>query len=348
MTLAAQLLDWYYRNARDLPWRKDKDVYKVWVSEIMLQQTRVEVVKDYYERWMERFPTMEVLAQASEQEVLQYWQGLGYYSRARHLLSGVREVCAAYGGKVPEDEHMIRKLPGVGEYTAGAISSIAYNRRTPAIDGNVLRIFSRLFCLDGDIAKQSIKREVYRLLQKHMPGDCPGDFNQALMDLGAMVCIPRRPRCLQCPLTRFCEAYAREIQDTLPVRAPKKEPVMVILAAGVIVRDGRYLVRQRPASGLLAGMWEFPTVEIIEGQVVTEQLQILLRSEFHQEVIVGEQIANYKYKFSHRTWDITFYMCGWIAGNDLSVEECWMSPAEINNIPWAGPHRKAALALTSS
>ncbi|MDF2571340.1 MAG: mutY 1 [Sporomusa sp.] len=266
MTLALQLLDWYYQNARDLPWRNDKNAYKIWVSEIMLQQTRVEVVKDYYKRWIERFPTLEALAEASEQEVLNYWQGLGYYSRARNLLLGVREVCADYGGRVPEDASSIQKLPGVGEYTAGAIASIAYNQPAPAVDGNVLRIFSRLFCLDGDIAKTATKREIDRLIRKHISSRCPGDFNQALMDLGAMICIPRRPRCQLCPLTNLCEAYEREVQDMLPVRLPKKAPQLVMLAAGVVQKDGKYLVRQRPKTGLLAGMWEFPSVEVVEGK----------------------------------------------------------------------------------
>lgn len=345
MSLATQLLDWYYRNARDLPWRKDKDAYKVWVSEIMLQQTRVEAVKEYYNRWMERFPTIEALAQASEQEVLTYWQGLGYYTRARRLLSGAREVCAEYGGKVPDNVMLIQNLPGVGEYTAGAIASIAYNRTTPAIDGNVLRIFSRLFCLDEDITKQATKRKIDQLIHEHIPSQQPGDFNQALMDLGAMVCIPRRPHCHVCPLMNLCEAYEREVQDVLPVRTPKKPPKQVALTAGLVVKDSHYLVRQRPARGLLAGMWEFPTVEATEGEATDERLKTAIWNDLHQEVCIGKERFHYIHTFSHRKWDITFYQCQWLAGTDLPLTACWLRLSDFNRIPWAGPHHKVAMAL---
>jgi A/G-specific adenine glycosylase len=345
MPLADELLDWYDKNARKLPWRDNKDAYKIWVSEVMLQQTRVEVVKDYYKRWMERFPTPEILAQTPEQEVLQYWQGLGYYSRARHLLSGVREVCAAYGGKVPEDEDKIQKLPGVGEYTAGAILSIAYNQKAPAVDGNVLRIFSRLFCLTEDIMKQATKRAVYRLVREHMSTERPGDFNQALMDLGAAVCIPRKPRCSLCPLTGFCEAYAQEIQDTLPVRSPKKEPLRIQLAAGIVARGDRYLVRQRPSAGLLSGMWEFPALETAGDEAPEKQLKAWLKNELKQNVKVEQERFHYVHKFSHRTWDISFYQCHWQSGEEIPERSYWLCPPETAGLSWAGPHRKAARAL---
>lgn len=342
MSLASQLLHWYYENARDLPWRRDKDAYKIWVSEIMLQQTRVEAVKGYYQRWIERFPTPEVLAEASEQEVLQYWQGLGYYSRARNLLAGVREVCAAYGGNVPNDPDLIKRLPGVGEYTAGAIASIAYNRRVPAVDGNVLRIFSRLFCLEGDITKQATKREIAALIRQHMPDQFPGDFNQALMDLGAMVCIPRNPRCQLCPLSNLCEGYLRDVQNVLPVRPIKKQPLLVQLVAGLVLRDGHYLVRQRPATGLLAGMWEFPAMEL-DGKTPAECLIAGFRKELKQEICVGEREFHYIHTFSHRKWDISFYRCQWLNGTPLLTESRWLHADELTSVPWAGPHHKVAL-----
>lgn len=348
MTLAAQLLAWYYKQGRDLPWRRDKDAYKIWVSEIMLQQTRVEAVKGYYARWLDRFPTPAALASASEQEVLTYWQGLGYYSRARHLLAGVREVCAEYGGRVPDDPALIQQLPGVGGYTAGAIASIAYNQVAPAVDGNVLRIFSRLFCLEGDIAKAATKREVERLVMQHIPRQWPGDFNQALMDLGAMVCIPRRPRCEVCPLAALCEAYRREVQDMLPVRAPKKAPQRVTLAAGVVQRAGAFLVQQRPATGLLAGMWEFPATEIAAGDMAAEQLREKFRSELFQTVSIGEKIFHCQHTFSHRHWDIAFYRCRWLAGAEPGNQACWLSKTALLSVPWAGPHHKMALALGES
>ncbi|MBP2635287.1 MAG: mutY 1 [Firmicutes bacterium] len=348
MTLATQLLDWYYQRSRDLPWRADKDAYKIWVSEIMLQQTRVEAVKNYYTRWMERFPTPADLAEASEQEVLTYWQGLGYYSRARNLLAGVREVCAEYGGKVPDDPAVIQSLPGVGEYTAGAIASIAYDRPVPAIDGNVLRVFSRLFCLEEDITKQTTKRQVKSLVREYMSKQYPGDFNQALMDLGAMVCIPRQPRCELCPLINLCEAYAREVQNTLPVRPAKKEQKLVKLAAGLVVKDGNYLVHQRPATGLLAAMWEFPTAELAEGDNAIERLKAELYRTFHQKVQVKECVYHCVHTFSHRKWDIAFYQCEWLAGDVLPESSRWLCSSNLLDIPWAGPHHKVALTYKNT
>lgn len=347
MILATQLLDWYYQQGRDLPWRTDKDAYKIWVSEIMLQQTRVEAVKEYYRRWIERFPTPAALAAASEEEVLRYWQGLGYYSRVRNLLAGVREVCAEYDGQVPDQPDTIRSLPGVGDYTAGAIASIAYNRRAPAVDGNVLRIFSRLFYITEDISKQAVKREVQRLVLAHMPNHCPGDFNQALMDLGAMVCIPRRPRCALCPLTNFCEAFAREVQDTLPVRRVKKTPLLVNLTAALVLHEEKYLVHQRPSTGLLAGMWEFPAIELTADLPEIEQLQASLRREFGQEVEVCEKKFHFIHTFSHRKWDISFYECRRLAGQALPETAAWLSHTDLAGVPWAGPHLKVAQALVA-
>lgn len=346
MALASQLLTWYGKNARDLPWRKDKNAYKVWVSEIMLQQTRVEAVKEYYTRWMERFPTPCSLAQASEQEVLTYWQGLGYYSRARNLLSGVKEVCASYGGKVPNDAAEIEKLPGVGEYTAGAIASIAYDQPSPAIDGNVLRIFSRLFCIEEDIAKQTTRRSIKALVREYMPNRDYGNFNQALMDLGAIVCIPGKPRCALCPLMNLCQAYEKEVQDVLPIKAPKKPPQKIKLAAAIVRKDHTYLIRQRPSTGLLAGMWEFPAVELTAAADTTALLlKNAILHQLRQEVQVEQELFHYLHTFSHRQWDISFYQCQWQGGHDVPSNACWFDLMSINTIPWAGPHHKAAVSL---
>lgn len=348
MTLAQQLLAWYQKNARDLPWRQDKNAYKIWVSEIMLQQTRVEAVKEYYTRWIERFPTPQDLAEATEEEVLTYWQGLGYYSRARHLLEGVREVCASYGGQVPTEPELIQQLPGVGEYTAGAIASIAYGRPAPAIDGNVLRIFSRLFCLDENIAKASTKRKIRELLKNVLPPDHSGDFNQALMDLGATVCIPRSPRCSLCPLTRFCLAYESEVQDVLPLKSPKKPQPTIYLAAGIIKHQDTWLIHRRPAKSLLANMWEFPTVELSAEKTVKNALASAILQELAQEVAVGEKLFHCLHVFSHRKWDITFYECSWQIGGALPDDAQWLSPLAMDSVPWAGPHHKAARKLLAN
>lgn len=346
MGIAERLLAWYDAYKRELPWRENKDAYRVWVSEIMLQQTRVEAVKGYYERWMEVFPNPAALAAADEDQVVKQWEGLGYYSRARNLLAGVREVCAQYGGQVPEDEGLVRALPGVGEYTAGAILSIAYDKRIPAVDGNVMRIFSRLFALADDILKPAAKRQVRQLVAAHMSAARPGDFNQALMDLGSAVCIPKRPRCEQCPLQRLCQAREQGIEHLLPVRTPKKEPLPVALAAALIVKDDCYLVRKRPPGGVLTGMWEFPAIELETAQKNCPAALVAgIRQQLGQQIVVNAEAYHFIHVFSHRKWDISFYQCSWLDGGELPAGAQWAHPDSWSQLAWAGPHRKAAQAI---
>lgn len=346
MRIADILLTWYEGCKRDLPWRKDKDPYKIWVSEVMLQQTRVEVVKSYFERWIERFPTLESLAAAQEEEVIQYWQGLGYYSRARNLLQGVREVSASYGGQVPKTKEEVAGLAGVGDYTAGAILSIAYNKKEPAIDGNVLRVFSRLYCVDGDISTSLVKRQIRELVKREIAVDYPGDFNQALMDLGATICIPKVPRCPICPLQKYCLAKERGLQQQLPVKKKKMPPLPVRLVAGVLQQGEFFLLRRRPAKGLLAGMWEFPAIEV---QACEDDIAGFQKAFFHetgQEIELGILLFQCTHTFSHRKWDISFYHCTSNPGTiPTGSHICWVNKRDWKNISFGGPHRKMADSL---
>ncbi len=349
MRLATILLIWYEGCKRDLPWRKDKDPYKIWVSEIMLQQTRVETVKPYFERWMVRFPDLQSLAMAEEEEVIQYWQGLGYYSRARNLLRGVREVNASYGGQVPDTKEEVAGLSGIGDYTSGAILSIAYNKREPAIDGNVLRVFSRLYCVEGDISSPKVKGQIRDLVDKDLPADRPGDFNQALMDLGATICIPKVPRCELCPLQSYCAAREKGVEQQLPFKKKKTPPVPVRLVAGVLQDGESFLLHKRPQAGLLAGMWEFPTVEIPCGEDEMEIFQRGFLCNTGQEIVVQEVLLECIHIFSHRRWDLSFYHCTTIPshrplGNDLY----WVNKQEWEKISFAGPHRKMASYLLTN
>ena len=342
MTIAELLLAWYDSNKRDLPWRQDKDPYKIWVSEIMLQQTRVEAVKPYFARWMERFPDIASLVASDEEEVLFYWQGLGYYSRARNLLAGVREVAEKYGGQVPADRAQVAKIRGIGDYTSGAIVSIAYNKREAAVDGNVLRVFSRLFCLEGDIMKSAVKREVTKIVEEELPHDRPGDFNQALMDLGSAVCLPKMPRCEICPLTSRCAAYKEGRQRELPMRTKGKEPVPVRVIAGILEQDEKYLLRKRPGKGVLAGMWEFPSVELKPEDDKIKMLTDMFRVDLNQVVAVDRPVYQTTHTFSHRVWDISFFVCRSLEKNGLpetSLAE-WVYPEKWAKISFAGPHRK--------
>ncbi|MBM7567714.1 A/G-specific adenine glycosylase [Paenibacillus sacheonensis] len=259
-----ELLGWYLANKRDLPWRMNRDPYRVWVSEIMLQQTRVDTVIPYYERFLEKFPTASALANAPEPEVLKCWEGLGYYSRARNLQAGAREVVARHGGAVPDDKEAVSALRGVGPYTTGAIMSIAFNRPEPAVDGNVMRVLSRYFCLEEDIAKPATRIGIEKLAASLIPEGSAGDFNQALMELGALVCTPKSPGCLTCPVMMHCEGRMAGKEHVLPIKTkakpPRRETRIAALITGSGEHAGKLLVRQRPESGLLAQMWELPHV----------------------------------------------------------------------------------------
>ncbi|AEI39152.1 A/G-specific adenine glycosylase [Paenibacillus mucilaginosus] len=257
-----ELLSWYRRHKRDLPWRRSRNPYHIWISEIMLQQTRVETVIPYFHRFVDKFPTVEALAEAPEDEVLKAWEGLGYYSRARNLQSAVREVQERYGGVVPDTKEEVFALKGVGPYTAGAILSIAYNKPEPAVDGNVMRVLSRYFLIEEDIMKGSTRVLMEKLAKELIPEGAAGDFNQALMELGAMVCTPKSPHCLTCPVMLHCSGRAAGMEAELPVKKkakpPRPESRYVALLEGTGGQAGRVLIRQRPAEGLLARMWELP------------------------------------------------------------------------------------------
>ncbi|GGD47232.1 A/G-specific adenine glycosylase [Paenibacillus nasutitermitis] len=259
-----ELLGWYRENKRILPWRMNRDPYRIWVSEVMLQQTRVDTVIPYYERFMEKFPTAAALAEAPEEEVLKAWEGLGYYSRARNLQAGASEVLERHGGVVPDNKDAVSSLRGVGPYTAGAIMSIAFNRPEPAVDGNVMRVLSRFFCLEDDIAKPSTRVKIEKLAQSLIPEGAAGDFNQALMELGALVCTPKSPGCLTCPVMAHCEGRMAGKEHVLPIKTKAKPPRPETRLAALIVGSGEHagkvLVRQRQSSGLLARMWELPHV----------------------------------------------------------------------------------------
>ncbi|GMR13975.1 MAG: A/G-specific adenine glycosylase [Gemmatimonadota bacterium] len=260
--LRSALLSFYDRDSRDLPWRRERDPYRIWVSEIMLQQTRVETAEPYYRRWMDRFPTLEDLAGASRDEVLKAWEGLGYYSRARRLHDSARMVRERLGGEIPSSAEALRELPGVGEYTAGAVASIAFGEVTPAIDGNARRVLARLF----DLADPGLA-EVRAIVEELIDPGRPGDFNQAVMELGATICTPRAPRCGVCPLGSVCRAMAAGTQLVRPVAKSRgKTPLREFGVAVVLDPESRFLLRQRTEEGLLGGLWEFPSALMERGE----------------------------------------------------------------------------------
>ncbi|MBU8880598.1 A/G-specific adenine glycosylase [Bacillus sp. FJAT-29790] len=303
------LIGWFEVEQRDLPWRKDKDPYKVWVSEIMLQQTRVDTVIPYFHRFIEQFPTITALSEAEEDKVLKAWEGLGYYSRARNLQSAVKEVHEKYGGKVPDNPQEISSLKGVGPYTAGAILSIAYGIPEPAVDGNVMRVLSRILSIWEDIAKASTRKIFEEAVRKLIARDNPSFFNQALMELGALICTPTSPSCLLCPVREHCHSFHEGTQSDLPVKTKNKKHRHIRIAAAVLKNDqGKLLIHKRPEKGLLANLWEFPNIEIIlpyENENV--QLKEAAKTLYKADVQIGEIIGQIEHVFSHLTWNINAY-----------------------------------------
>ena len=351
--LTTQLLDWYDRNRRELPWRTETDPYRIWVSEVMLQQTRVEAVIPYYRRFLQRFPDMRALAAAEPEELLSVWQGLGYYSRARHLQQGVQEVQARYGGRMPDSREEISGLPGIGPYTAGAILSIAHNKPEPAVDGNVLRVFSRLLVIREPIDRLPVKRRIETTVREMMAGisRC-GDVTQALMELGALVCVPRNPRCDSCPWQGHCAARLENAQDALPIRKAPALPRIVHVVTGLLLRDGQVLTVQRPPRGLLAGMWEFPSVESSDSPGTMADAERLLQERFRElgrEITVLSAGQSLTHIFSHRQWQLRTFFCRDRAAKIPGSVDAgrWLPLGRIESLNWAGPHRKIAAGLVS-
>ena len=305
MELAAEpLIRWYDEGRRILPWREDVTPYHVWVSEIMLQQTRVEAVKPYYDRFMKALPDIAALAGAEEEELLKLWEGLGYYNRVRNLKKAAQIVMEKYDGRMPGEYEKLIELPGVGSYTAGAVSSIAYGRRIPAVDGNVLRVLSRLRGDDRDISKSQVRTEIEEELQLTMPKDRPGDFNQALMELGAMVCVPTgMPHCTKCPWEKLCTAHLKGRELEFPYKTPKK-PRTIEEKTVLIIRDEtKAALNQRPKKGLLAGMYEFPC---LEGHLTRRQVIAYLKKE-GLSVLRIEPLEESRHIFTHKEWHMIGY-----------------------------------------
>ena len=352
-----KLLAWYDANKRDLPWRRTQDPYKIWISEIMLQQTRVDTVIPYYERFLDWFPTVADLAQAPEEKLLKAWEGLGYYSRVRNMQKAAQQIMEDHGGVFPSSYEKISKLKGIGPYTAGAIASIAFGLPEPAVDGNVMRVLARLFEVDYDIGVPTNRKIFQAMMEFLIDPDRPGDFNQALMDLGSDIESPINPRPEESPVKEFSAAYQHGTMDRYPIKAPKKKPVPVYLTA-YIIKDsqGRYLLEKNEREGLLSGFWHFPLIEVgslsenlgqlslLDGQGHLVDNPEILSFEQDYDLVIDWQDRSYpivQHVFSHRKWQVQLRY-GLVKEGEQSTSEStvWLLPEEFSAYPFAKPQQK--------
>lgn len=335
-----RLLAWYDARKRDLPWRHARDPYAIWVSEVMLQQTRVETVLPYYKRWMSAFPDVRALAAADEETVLQHWQGLGYYSRARNLWRAARVVVAEGGGQVPASYDALRSLPGVGDYTAGAIASIAFGEPVPAVDGNVVRVTARVAGIGEEVSSQRVRRRIRELAASWVDPQRPGDWNQALMELGATVCTPRAPKCSACPVAASCQVLAAGDPEAFPKKAGKRPPKPVAMHFAAVAPAGRILLVQNPDEGLLAGLWGLPggPTDVPLEDHVRQQTGVLVRP--------AEAGSEAHHVFTHRVWQMRVH-----AASVLDVDHAapgrptrWQPLERLSEVPLSTAARKAIAA----
>ncbi len=332
-----KLVAWFDQNGRDLPWRRLRNPYTVWVSEIMLQQTQVRSVVDYFVRFVEQFPTVEALAGAPLQDVLKAWEGLGYYSRARNLHKAARLVVEKYGGRLPNKKSAILKLPGIGRYTAGAILSLAFGAREPVLDGNVGRVLSRVFFLEEPIETSHAKERLWHLADALLPAKEAGKFNEALMELGAVVCTPREPACGACPVREMCGAFARGKQNELPLRKPRKKVPHYDVAAGVIWNAGKILVTLRPTDKMLGGLWEFPGGKCEQGESLEACLRREIREELGLEIRVREPFLKVRHAYSHFKITLHMFHCDFLGGEPVlnGVDAFrWVQRRELLELPF--------------
>lgn len=363
---STELLQWYERSKRDLPWRRHRDPYYIWISEIMLQQTRVDTVIPYFQRFIERFPTIQDLAEAPEEDVLKCWEGLGYYSRARNLQAAARQVVERHGGAVPDNKAEVAALKGVGPYTTGAIMSIAFNRPEPAVDGNVMRVLSRYFLIEEDIMKTATRTLMEELATELIPEGRASDFNQALMELGALVCTPKSPQCLICPVMARCAGRLEGAEERLPVKSkakpPRPEYRFVALVEGDGENAGRVLVRRRPDTGLLARMWELPHIpaDVVPGEgaglpdgPAMDRLTAALAEAGPGGMARPEgPFLNAEHTFSHIHWNLRVFRFAAVSGHavhggrlaDYAAEACaaYEAGAADQRLPAASPQPGAA------
>jgi A/G-specific adenine glycosylase len=343
-----KLLKWYSLHKRDLPWRDHGDPYAVWVAEIMLQQTRVAAVIPYYEKWMTRFPNIQSLAEATEKDVLIQWESLGYYGRARNIHKAARSIVENHNGTLPQELSELMKLPGIGRYTAGAIASMAFGKDIATLDGNIRRVLARFFNVSKLLGSTDGEAALWALAEENLPAGKAGDYNQAMMDLGATICLPKKPDCVICPLTHSCKARILSLQESLPIKKQKAAIPHHTVTAAVIRRGGKVLLAKRPSKGLLGGMWEFPGGKVEPGESLEEGLIRELHEELDAQIKISEPFGIYRHAYTHFRITLHAFLCELTAGEPKPVEAerlAWVRTNELDCFPMGKVDRQIARKL---
>jgi A/G-specific adenine glycosylase len=347
--LRRRLLAWFREHQRDLPWRANRDPYPIWVSEIMLQQTLVATVVSYFPRFLQAFPTIADLAQAEEQQVLRLWEGLGYYRRARYLHQAARQIMHEHGGSFPQDPQAVARLPGFGRYTVGAVLSQAFDQRLPILEANSIRVLCRLFALEGNPKAEPLHGQLWDIAQQLLPRRNVGDFNQALMELGALICTPAAPRCGQCPLHKHCAAFQQNRQEQLPTRTPPPAIIQQQEVAVVVRRQSEVLIVQRPDQVRWANLWEFPHELLRPGETHEQAAQRLISELTGLQARPGSELTTIRHGVTRYQITLVCLEAVYLSGDFRSVfypKGVWVSPEHLHNYPFSSPQRKLAKLLT--
>jgi len=346
-----KLLAWYADHARTLPWRGHPDPYAVWISEIMLQQTRVETVIPYFQNWIEYFPSVFELAAATQQEVLNLWEGLGYYARARNLHQAAGVIVHDFAGRLPQDAQTLQTLPGIGRYTAAAIASIAFGQDVAALDGNIRRVLARVFDVVEPLQSTKAERLLWQLAEDNLPSGVAGEHNQAIMDLGATICTPTSPDCITCPVAEICKSYELGVQEERPVKKAKPVIPHHTVTAAVIRCNGQVFIAQRPDKGLLGGMWEFPGGKIEPGVNLEACLKREICEELGVDIEVGSPFGIYEHAYTHFKITLHAFECSLTKDTPIANEHTdirWVKPAELEDFPMGKIDRQIARRILNT